>query len=80
MLLRTVFLNTISGTVRIFDFVRNEELVSVKYRQGGTALTWGPLEVSAISCIVQDLVPAAVKRVASPYAFGVGRFGSIYQA
>ncbi|XP_055500679.1 cilia- and flagella-associated protein 44-like [Leucoraja erinacea] len=31
-------------TVRIFDFVRNEELVSVKYRQGGTALTWGPLE------------------------------------
>ncbi|XP_069745603.1 cilia- and flagella-associated protein 44-like isoform X2 [Narcine bancroftii] len=30
-------------TVRIYDFVRNEELVTVKYRQGGTALTWAPL-------------------------------------
>ncbi|XP_072116973.1 cilia- and flagella-associated protein 44 isoform X3 [Mobula birostris] len=30
-------------TVRIYDFVRNEELVTVRYRRGGTALTWAPL-------------------------------------
>ncbi|XP_072902159.1 cilia- and flagella-associated protein 44 isoform X2 [Hemitrygon akajei] len=29
-------------TVRIYDFVRNEELVTVRYRRGGTALTWAP--------------------------------------
>ncbi|XP_059823753.1 cilia- and flagella-associated protein 44 isoform X3 [Hypanus sabinus] len=30
-------------TVRIYDFVRNEELITVRYRRGGTALTWAPL-------------------------------------
>ncbi|XP_048458506.1 cilia- and flagella-associated protein 44-like, partial [Rhincodon typus] len=30
-------------TVRIYDFVRKKSMATVKYSQGGTALTWAPL-------------------------------------
>uniref|UniRef100_A0A8B9F149 WD repeat-containing protein 52 n=1 Tax=Amazona collaria TaxID=241587 RepID=A0A8B9F149_9PSIT len=37
---------TILGSVRIYDFISNRQLSEMKFKQGGTALTWAPRVVN----------------------------------
>lgn len=36
------------GSVRIYDFASKTPLVQMKFKQGGTSLTWVPLTVSLL--------------------------------
>uniref|UniRef100_A0A4W3IB69 Cilia- and flagella-associated protein 44 n=1 Tax=Callorhinchus milii TaxID=7868 RepID=A0A4W3IB69_CALMI len=65
-------------TVRIYDFVGKQVLTSIKFKQGGTALKWAPLSVSAKGDIIVVGFEDGVLRILEVYnpkglAFVAGR-------